>query len=52
MGRISDASNIQTAFIVPLICYVYILYFAMKGYRPVKTARPAVAVAGAEAQGS
>lgn len=52
MGRISDASNIQTAFIVPLICYVYILYFAMKGYRPVKAAHPAVAVAGAEAQGS
>ncbi|HWY71164.1 MAG TPA: L-fucose:H+ symporter permease [Terriglobales bacterium] len=34
MGRISDATNIQTAFIVPLICYVYILYFALAGYRP------------------
>lgn len=33
MGRISDASNIQTAFIVPLICYVYVLYFALSGYR-------------------
>jgi len=33
MGRISDASSIQTAFIVPLICYVYILYFAMGGYK-------------------
>ena len=37
MGRISDASNMQTAFIVPLICYVYILYFALRGYRPVDT---------------
>ena len=33
MGRISDATNIQTAFIVPLICYVYILYFALSGYK-------------------
>jgi len=34
MGRISDASSIQTAFAVPLVCYVYILYFAWSGYRP------------------
>jgi len=33
MGRISDASNIQTAFLVPLICYVYVLYFALSGYK-------------------
>jgi len=34
MGRISDAWNIQHAFIVPLVCHAYILYFAMRGYRP------------------
>jgi FHS family L-fucose permease-like MFS transporter len=34
MGRISDASNIRTAFIVPLICYLYIFYFAASGYKP------------------
>ena len=34
MGRISDATNIQTAFVVPLLCYVYILYFALAGYKP------------------
>lgn len=46
MGRISDASNIQMAFVVPLICYVFILYFAVKGYRPAGVARePAVAAA-------
>lgn len=46
MGRISDASNIQTAFVVPLVCYVFILYFAVKGYRPVRSAhQPAVAAA-------
>jgi FHS family L-fucose permease-like MFS transporter len=34
MGYISDASNIQKAFIVPLICYLYVFYFALRGYRP------------------
>jgi MFS transporter, FHS family, L-fucose permease len=34
MGYISDASGIQRAFIVPLACYVYVLYFALRGYRP------------------
>jgi len=46
MGRISDATNIQTAFVVPLVCYVYILYFAVKGYRPISVPEePAVAAA-------
>jgi MFS transporter, FHS family, L-fucose permease len=35
MGYISDASNIRYAFIVPFACHVYVLYFAMRGYRPV-----------------
>jgi MFS transporter, FHS family, L-fucose permease len=34
MGRISDAWNIQRAFIVPLVCHAYVFYFAMWGYRP------------------
>src|SRR6267142_5729961 len=34
MGRISDASSIQTAFVVPLLCYVFILYFGLSGYKP------------------
>ena len=43
MGRISDASNIQVAFIVPLACYLYILYFAVSGYKPATLKRPVVA---------
>ena len=35
MGIISDATNIQRAFIVPLLCHVYVLYFALNGYKPV-----------------
>jgi FHS family L-fucose permease-like MFS transporter len=34
MGRISDASSIQRAFVVPLLCYVFILYFGLSGYKP------------------
>jgi FHS family L-fucose permease-like MFS transporter len=34
MGIVSDATNIQRAFVVPLICYVYVLYFAARGYKP------------------
>jgi len=47
MGRISDATNIQTAFVVPLICYLYILYFALSGYKasPLTSLQPAVAEA-------
>ena len=34
MGRISDAWNIQRAFVVPLACHAFVLYFALRGYRP------------------
>jgi FHS family L-fucose permease-like MFS transporter len=34
MGLISDSSNIQRAFIVPLLCHAYVLYFAWSGYQP------------------
>jgi MFS transporter, FHS family, L-fucose permease len=37
MGRVSDATSIRTAFIVPLVCYVYIFYFAIDGYKPGST---------------
>jgi len=43
MGLISDATNIQIAFIVPLLCHLVVFYFAWRGYKP--TAAPsAVAV--------
>lgn len=38
MGYISDATNIQRAFVVPLVSYVYIFYFATRGYRVRETA--------------
>jgi len=33
MGKISDVMNIQRAFIVPLLCHLYIFYFAVRGYK-------------------
>ena len=33
MGKISDVSNIQVAFIMPLICYMYVIYFGVRGYK-------------------
>jgi len=38
MGRISDAWNIQWAFLVPLVCHAYVFYFGLRGYRAVITA--------------
>jgi FHS family L-fucose permease-like MFS transporter len=37
MGQVSDMSNIQWAFAVPLACYIYVFYFATQGYRPTVT---------------
>ncbi|MDB5204959.1 MAG: fucP [Flavisolibacter sp.] len=34
-GLISDASSdIQTGYIIPLICFLFVLYFGLKGYKP------------------
>lgn len=52
MGRISDLSNIQRAFVVPLFCYLFIIYFAVRGYKPTSESvisGPAAAL-GAETQ--
>jgi MFS transporter, FHS family, L-fucose permease len=40
MGLISDRTSIQTAFLVPIVCYVYVLYFAVLGHRPAAARAP------------
>jgi FHS family L-fucose permease-like MFS transporter len=52
MGRISDATNIQRAFFVPLLCHGYILYFALWGYKaePVSVTDSSLNVAPSEAE--
>jgi len=47
MGRISDASNIQIAFIVPLLCHLVVFYFAWRGYKPAVAARVGAAAPAA-----
>lgn len=45
MGKISDAWNIQYAFVVPLVCHMFIFYFAVWGCRPAPVpARAALSV--------
>jgi FHS family L-fucose permease-like MFS transporter len=48
MGRISDASSIQTAFVVPLLGYLFILYFGLSGYKPAT----AVGIVPADTEGT
>ncbi|MBK8847397.1 MAG: L-fucose:H+ symporter permease [Bacteroidetes bacterium] len=38
MGRISDISSIQWAYMVPLACFIPVLFFGLKGYQ-VKTSQ-------------
>lgn len=33
MGRLSDATNIQTAYIVPAVCFIAVFYFAARNYK-------------------
>jgi FHS family L-fucose permease-like MFS transporter len=35
MGFISDHSSIRQAFLVPVVCQAYVLYFGLSGYKPV-----------------
>ena len=32
MGALSDKMNIQVAYIMPMICYVYVFFYAVKGH--------------------
>lgn len=33
-GLVADYSGLLFSYIIPALCYVYILFFALKGYRP------------------
>jgi FHS family L-fucose permease-like MFS transporter len=36
MGLISDQSNIQLAYVVPLVCFFVIAWYGIRGYKPQK----------------
>jgi FHS family L-fucose permease-like MFS transporter len=50
MGRISDVSNIRIAFVMPVVCYAYVIYFALKGYKPDTARLMAESATAAEAK--
>jgi FHS family L-fucose permease-like MFS transporter len=50
MGRISDGTSIRVALVMPLICYAYVIYFALSGYRPSATLPIPQSVVAAEAK--
>ncbi len=33
-GLLADANSVQSSFILPLICYLFIAFYGVKGYRP------------------
>ncbi|HZH96676.1 MAG TPA: hypothetical protein VEY06_12355, partial [Flavisolibacter sp.] len=33
MGYISDVANILVAFSVPAVCYMFVIYYALSGYK-------------------
>jgi FHS family L-fucose permease-like MFS transporter len=33
MGRIADVSNMALGFIVPLVCFVFIVFYGLRGYK-------------------
>lgn len=37
-GMLADRLGIHHAFILPILCYLYIVYYALKGSQPVRTA--------------
>jgi FHS family L-fucose permease-like MFS transporter len=39
MGRIADVSTMALGFIVPLVCFAFIVFFGVSGYK-ISTARP------------
>jgi FHS family L-fucose permease-like MFS transporter len=38
-GALADKVGIQYAFIVPIICYLYVAYFGLSGYKPTNTVK-------------
>ena len=33
-GMLADMNDVQSSFILPLLCYVFIAFYGLKGYRP------------------
>jgi MFS transporter, FHS family, L-fucose permease len=40
-GRLADMIGLHHAFVLPAICYLYIIFYAFRGSRPVPVKQPA-----------
>lgn len=38
-GLLADKSGIQYAFVVPIICYIFIAYYGLSGYKPARAVK-------------
>jgi FHS family L-fucose permease-like MFS transporter len=38
-GFLADKVGIQYAFVLPIVCYIFITYFGLSGYKPARTVR-------------
>lgn len=38
-GALADKVGIQYAFILPIICYLYVAYYGLSGYKPTRSER-------------
>jgi FHS family L-fucose permease-like MFS transporter len=45
MGKVSDVSNIQLAYLVPALCFLVVLYFSINVKTEQETAKPILSVA-------
>jgi FHS family L-fucose permease-like MFS transporter len=36
---VAEKVGIQYAFIVPILCYLYVAYFGLSGYKPTSTVK-------------
>jgi FHS family L-fucose permease-like MFS transporter len=38
-GFLADKSTIQIAFVLPIICYIFIAYYGLSGYKPARAVK-------------
>jgi FHS family L-fucose permease-like MFS transporter len=39
LGFLADKVGIQQAFVLPIICYIYIAYYGLSGYKPTRAVK-------------
>jgi len=45
-GAVADWAGVQTSFIVPALCYIYVAFYGLKGSKPVRHVSQSLASRG------